>query len=123
MSKYTLFCAAQCVLIYCRSQRLDKMGCLKAIEVSRQQGGYHVADTDVADLRHFLYKSRTTSEFTSPVYKRPYDSVDEQRRLLALYHYVHGQMHGRPQQPHRFLFHVGDYEALLGWVRLNAACW
>ena len=96
-------------------QRLERHNCLVAIEKSRILGGYRMSDTEVTEVRHFLYKSRSVHQFTSPLFSAPYHTAEEQQRLLGLYQYLHVHMHGS-SHPLKMLFHIGDHEALLGYV-------
>ncbi len=74
-----------------------------------------MSDTEITEVRHFLYKSRSVHQFTSPLFSAPYHTAEEQQRLLGLYQYLHMHMHGS-SHPLKMLFHIGDHEALLGYV-------
>ena len=110
-----LECYAYSGLIYISIQRLIKYRCLRSMLDSIQRTRYTLSDVGIADLRHFLYKSKNTSQYTSPAYQAPYDTGDERQRLFSLYQYLHHRIHS-PARPLKLLFHVGPYEALLGWV-------
>lgn len=96
-------------------QRLVKYNCIKAMNNSLAHTRYRIGEVGIPDLRHFLYKAKSTAQYTSPEYEAPYITEEEQSRLFHLYHYLHGRIHstGRPL---KILFHVGQYETLLGWV-------
>ena len=74
-----------------------------------------MGDVAIPDLRHFLYKSRSTAQCTCPEYEAPYAAADEQQRVRGLYQYLHQRIHSNTN-PLKILFHVGQYETLLGWV-------
>jgi len=74
-----------------------------------------MSDIGIPDIWHFIYKSRSTSQLTSPDYSPPYTLVEEQSRLFAVYQWVHNRMHS-PARTLKILFHVGKYESVLGWV-------
>jgi len=100
---------------FCLFQRLIKQKCLRAISDSVHKTEYAIAEVGIPDLRHFLYKSKSTAQFTSPQYEAPYNTDEEQRRLFGLYQYLHHKIHNAAR-PLKILFHVGAYETLLGWV-------
>ncbi|XP_076448085.1 protein SAND-like isoform X2 [Babylonia areolata] len=95
--------------------RLVRYNALQAINSSIRRHSYSTQQCGIPDLRHFLYKARSTAQYTSPELEAPYGSQEEQERLFGMYHYLHHRIHtsGRPL---KILFHVGQYETLLGWV-------
>lgn len=101
-------------------QKLRNLGCLKAITESLEQNKYKASDIGIPEIRHFLYKSKSTSLFTSPTYEAPYVTRAQQDTLLSLYQYVHQRFHS-PTRPSRLLFHIGKSEAILGWVRVTTS--
>jgi len=78
-------------------------------------------DVGIPEIWHFIYKSRSTSQLTSPDYGSPYSQADEQSRLFAVYQWVHSRMHSQAR-PLKILFHVGKYESVLGWVCMVYIC-
>ena len=96
-------------------QRLIKYNGLKAISDSLRKDSYNISKCGISDLRHFLYKNKSTAQYTSPELEAPYLSPGEQERLFGLYHYLHNRIHSS-SRPLKILYHVGQYEALLGWV-------
>lgn len=73
-------------------------------------------DTGIPGLRHFLYKSRTNVQFTMPELTDPYTSLTARKRLMRQYQHMNERMH-RKTRPLKLLFHVGEFETMLGWVR------
>ncbi|XP_078000026.1 vacuolar fusion protein MON1 homolog A-like [Glandiceps talaboti] len=94
--------------------RLKKYNCLQAIQESLRNDSYKVAQVGITDLRHFLYKSRSTAQFTSPSWEPPYTDLTERERLFGMYHFLHQKLHS--SRPVKILFHAGEKETLLGWV-------
>ena len=66
------------------SQRLQKHKCLEAIQHAISSGSYRCREVGISDLRHFLYKSKSTAQFTSPELEAPYDDPKERERLVTL---------------------------------------
>ncbi|XP_059152253.1 vacuolar fusion protein MON1 homolog A-like isoform X2 [Physella acuta] len=96
-------------------ERLQRYNALSAIGNSLRRNSYSIQQCSISDLRHFLYKARSTAQYTSPELEAPYNTKEEQERLFGLYYYLHDRIHtsGRPL---KILFHVGPYETLLGWI-------
>ena len=69
----------------------------------------------VPELWHFIYKSRTSAQFTCPEITVPYVTPEQRERLHGLYLKVHGMMHSTAR-PLRILYETTEYEAILGWV-------
>lgn len=89
---------------------------MQAITDAVNKEGYKASDTGVPDLRHFMYKSRSTSQYTCPKYTAPYSTTEEKQRLFSMYQYLHHKVHSN-NRPVKILYHVGDEETLLAWVR------
>jgi len=77
-----------------------------------------MSDVAIPEIWHFIYKSRSTSQLTSPDYSHPYLQTEEQARLFAVYQWVHNRMHSQTRAL-KILFHVGKYESILGWVSIS----
>ncbi|XP_048739564.1 vacuolar fusion protein MON1 homolog A-like isoform X2 [Ostrea edulis] len=96
-------------------ERLNRYNGLKAISDSVANTSYSIRQCGISDLRHFLYKSRSTAQFTSPEIEAPYLKPEEQERLFGLYLYLHHRIH-MTDRPLKILYHVGQHETLLGWL-------
>lgn len=96
-------------------ERLNKYNGLRAISDSIANSSYGIRQCGISDLRHFLYKSRSTAQFTSPEIEAPYLKPEEQERLFGLYLYLHHRIH-MTDRPLKILYHVGQHETLLGWL-------
>ena len=70
---------------------------------------YSVADVGVPGLRHFLYMSRSTMQFTAPRMEAPYHTKEEQIRLARFYQFMHSRAHARAR-PRRIHYVVGNTE-------------
>ncbi|XP_035677736.1 protein SAND-like [Branchiostoma floridae] len=95
--------------------RLNKYNCLQAIRESLAKGSYKVAQIGIPDLRHFMYKSKSTAQYTSSELEAPYTEEGERHRLFGMYQYLHHRVHNSAR-PLKILFHVGSKETMLGWI-------
>lgn len=89
----------------------DDNGAHAAIHQSLQQP-YTAESVGVAGVRHFLYKSRVTGQFTCPVYSAPYSAHQEQKRLLRLYQQAHYRLHHQVSRPSSLCFFGLETEAI-----------
>ncbi|KFV47951.1 Vacuolar fusion protein MON1 A, partial [Tyto alba] len=76
---------------------------------------YSVAQVGIPDLRHFIYKSKSSGLFTSPEIEAPYVREEEKERLLGLYQYLHSRAHNS-SRPLKNIYFTGPRENLLAWV-------
>ena len=96
---------------------MTKHNCLKSIAESVKRGDYNISHAAIPELRHFLYKSRSTAQFTSPRFEAPYITEEDQQRIFRSYQHLHQRIHST-SRPLKIMYTVGEYETLLGWVRL-----
>ncbi|KAM4651368.1 vacuolar fusion protein MON1 homolog A [Discoglossus pictus] len=96
-------------------ERLEKRGGWGSLREALERPLYDVAQVGVPELRHFLYKSKSSGLFTSPAMDAPYDTDPERRRLISLYQYLHSKAHCS-SHPLTTIYHVGPHENLLAWV-------
>ncbi|KAF4520638.1 hypothetical protein B566_EDAN007504 [Ephemera danica] len=99
-------------------ERLRRGNCLEAINEAVATRGLTVAQVGVPELRHFLYKSKSTAQFVSPAVEPPYHGPAAAERLLAQYQALHHRVHN-PARPLKLLFYQLDTDAMLGWVATN----
>jgi len=95
---------------------LEKLGATKAIAESVKKCEYSAADIGCPEIRHFLYKSKTTAQFTSSVMGQPYVDDDEaQRRVQSLYLFAQSKTHSSGRNV-KFLYYTGSYETIAAWA-------
>lgn len=95
-------------------ERLKKYHCLEAINKSLNNRGYSISQVGIADVRHFLYKSRSTAQFTGPRVEAPYVTSDDWNHLFGLYQYLHHRMY-KSTRPLKMLYYSGERETMVGW--------
>ncbi|RIB26041.1 trafficking protein Mon1-domain-containing protein [Gigaspora rosea] len=96
-------------------EELSACNALQEIEKASQNEGYSIADIGVPGLRHFIYKSRTHVQYTSPAFVAPYGDPREKQKLYKLYCYTHDRMHSR-LRPLKVHYYVSSTETILGWI-------
>ncbi|KAM9324361.1 vacuolar fusion protein MON1 homolog A [Gastrophryne carolinensis] len=96
-------------------ERLEKRGTWGLLKEALANSSYNVTQIGIPELWHFLYKSKSSGLFTSPVLAAPYDSARERKRLVALYQYLHGRAHCSAR-PLTTIYHTGARENVLAWV-------
>ncbi|KAG6887771.1 hypothetical protein C0995_012885 [Termitomyces sp. Mi166 len=100
--------------------RLEKDGTLDAIVnvCSSNQTEYSVGDLGIPGLRHFVYKSRSQVQITTPSFEDPYDSVENRRRLIILYQTLHDAIHAKSGQEGtlKLQYIRTEKESVMGWI-------
>ncbi|XP_039337863.1 vacuolar fusion protein MON1 homolog A isoform X2 [Mauremys reevesii] len=96
-------------------ERLRKRGVSHALQEALRTPFYSVSQVGIPDLRHFIYKSKSSGLFTSPEIEGPYVSEEEKQRLLELYQYLHSRAHNS-SRPLKNIYFTGPSENLLAWV-------
>jgi hypothetical protein len=96
-------------------QKLRRGNGLEAINESVNRASYTASQVGVPEMRHFLYKCRSTAQFWSPALEAPYHVTEESERLLALYQTLHYRLHAA-SRPLKLLHQQQEKETMLGWV-------
>ncbi|NXS57151.1 MON1A protein, partial [Brachypteracias leptosomus] len=96
-------------------ERLRRRGVHHALQEALRTPFYSVAQVGIPDLRHFIYKSKSSGLFTSPEIEAPYVREEEKERLLGLYQYLHSRAHNS-SRPLKNIYFTGPRENLLAWV-------
>jgi len=94
---------------------LTSGGHLKDLKAAVAMQDFSVKDINIPSLRHFLYKSKSTVQFTAPILEPPYNTLEQQKRLLRLYQYIHHRTHLRTR-PLKIHYATGQSEVVLGWL-------
>ncbi|ESK95723.1 vacuolar fusion protein mon1 [Moniliophthora roreri MCA 2997] len=79
---------------------------------------YTASELGIPGLRHFVYKSRAQVQITFPSFEDPYDTPDEQRRLMTLYQILHDAVHAKSGQEEtlKLQFVRTEKECVMGWI-------
>ncbi|XP_059800590.1 vacuolar fusion protein MON1 homolog A [Hypanus sabinus] len=96
-------------------ERLKKRNTFQMLLEELQTPSYGISQVGIPDLRHFIYKSRSSGLFTSPAVEAPYTSVQQRERLLELYQYLYSRIHNSAR-PLKYIYYAGERENLLAWV-------
>ena len=96
-------------------ERLEKHKCIQPLCRAVKNNSYSIGQVGIQELWHFVYKSRSTAQFTSPKIGAPYTSDEEQERLFGLYLYLHHRIHSS-SRPLKILCYSTKNEMVLGWV-------
>ncbi|XP_053325001.1 vacuolar fusion protein MON1 homolog A [Spea bombifrons] len=96
-------------------ERLEKRGSWGPLQEALKSPFYDVSLVGVPELRHFLYKSKSSGLLTSPAMEAPYDTEGEKKRLLSLYQFLHSKAHCSTH-PLSTIYHMGPHENILAWV-------
>lgn len=96
-------------------QGLEKSGALKTIKESIESCRYIPSKIGIPDIKHFLYKSKTTAQFTGSEYITPYKDEASQERLQNIYLFLQGQLHAASRTA-KLIYYTGKYENVFSWV-------
>ncbi|XP_056129837.1 vacuolar fusion protein MON1 homolog A [Lampris incognitus] len=96
-------------------ERLSKRSAYESLKEAVKCPSYSVAQVGIPELRHFLYKSKSSGLYTSPDLPIVYQADEEQERLMGLYQDLHSRLH-HPTRPLRSIYHSAETENLLAWV-------
>lgn len=96
-------------------ERLSKRSAYQALKEAVKCPSYSVVQVGIPELRHFLYKSKSSGLYTSPEFPIVYQSDGEQERLLSLYQELHSCLH-HPTRPLRYYYRCRETENLLAQV-------
>ena len=93
----------------------ERHGVMSSITAALESVHYTTASVELPDMRHFLYKSRTSAQFTSPVYAPCYNLPEARRRLGAIYLAIQNWFLS-DSQPLKLVRHCSRHEMVLAWL-------
>ena len=90
----------------------ERHGVMSSITAALESVHYTTASVELPDMRHFLYKSCTSAQFTSvPCYNIP----EARRRLGAIYLAIQNWFLS-DSQPLKLVRHCSRHEMVLAWL-------
>lgn len=96
-------------------ERLTKRSAYQAMKEALKYPSYSVDQVGIPELRHFLYKSKSSGLYTSPEFPALYQSEEQQEHIMTLYQDLHSRLH-HPVRPLRSFYRCGEAENVLAWV-------
>nr|XP_055040118.1 vacuolar fusion protein MON1 homolog A [Misgurnus anguillicaudatus] len=96
-------------------ERLRKRSAYQSLREALSTPSYPVSQVGIPELRHFVYKSKSSGLYTSPDLPVPYQEDNEHERLIGLYQYLHSCLH-HPTRPLRNIYRCGETENLYALV-------
>lgn len=92
-------------------EKLRRNNCLEAINDSLQTKPESCRQAGFPELRHFLYKSKSTSQFYQPAIGPPY--LIDRNKLLNLYKNAHDRLHTGKSL--KFVYDRSETEVTFSW--------
>ncbi|XP_022222411.1 LOW QUALITY PROTEIN: vacuolar fusion protein MON1 homolog A [Drosophila obscura] len=100
------------------TEKLRRSHCLEAINEELQQpfnAKLYQQVLGIPELRHFLYKPKTTAQLLCPMLRHPYKSLQELERLEAIYCGLLHRIHNS-SRPLKLIYEVKEREVVLAWA-------
>lgn len=92
-------------------EKLRRANCLQAINESLSAKEELCSSLGFPEIRHYLYKCKSTAQFYQPSISPPYRNY---KQLLSLYKRAHHRLHSA-ERPLKLLFERNTSEAILAW--------
>ncbi|XP_012276007.1 vacuolar fusion protein MON1 homolog A [Orussus abietinus] len=96
-------------------EKLRRTNCLEAINESMNKTSVTIAEIGLPEMRHVLYKCKSTAQFWCPAFQAPYTTEEEIERLLGLYQCLHHKLHA-PSRPLKLIFQQLEKETMFTWL-------
>ncbi|KAL1265970.1 hypothetical protein QQF64_003997 [Cirrhinus molitorella] len=96
-------------------ERLRRRSAYQSLQEALNTPSYPVSQVGIPELRHFVYKSKSSGLYTSPDLPTPYQGEEEHERLMGLYQYLHSCLH-HPTRPLRHIYRCTETENLYALV-------
>lgn len=96
-------------------ERLERHGAISTIKNAVETASYTTSSIDLGEVRHFLYKSRTSAQFTSPLFSPCYQTQHDRKRLNSLYLSMQNRFHS-VSLPLKLAHYSTHNETVLGWL-------
>ena len=97
---------------------LEKAGSIKKMEDSLQdQERLKSSVIGIPEIRHYMYKSKTTAQFLSS-HDSTYDDVEAMNRLKNIHFILKTRLHSLTR-PYKLLYYSGSTENVIAWVKVT----
>ncbi|XP_055371457.1 vacuolar fusion protein MON1 homolog A [Condylostylus longicornis] len=96
------------------TEKLRRSHCLEVINLQINNKGVNLASAGIPELRHFLYKPKSTAQLLCSEITAPYSSISEFERLEAIYCKLHHRIHNL-SMPLKLIYEVKEKEVILAW--------
>ncbi|EDV57778.1 vacuolar fusion protein MON1 homolog A [Drosophila erecta] len=100
------------------TEKLRKSHCLETINEELQQpfnAKLYQQVVGIPELRHFLYKPKSTAQLLCPMLRHPYKSLAELERLEAIYCDLLHRIHNS-SRPLKLIYEIKEREVVLAWA-------
>ena len=97
-------------------ERLERHGAIATISSALKSVNFTAESIDIGEMRHFLYKSRSSAQYISPVYSPCYLLEENRRRLDTVYLSIQSRLVNPAAQQVKLCHHATDQEIVLGWI-------
>ena len=95
-------------------EKLEKLNALKAIAAAVEGSDYSCESIELPEIRHFLYKSRSSAQYTAPVAAPCYTARDQMKRLTSIFLSIQNRFHVASRQV-KLCYRANSKEVILGW--------
>lgn len=95
-------------------ERLEKHNVMTAISDALISSKYNCVVIELPEIRHFLYKSRTSAQYTEPVPAACYRAPEEMKRLFSIFLSIQNRFH-TASRPVKLCYRATALELVLGW--------
>eukprot|EP00096_Caligus_rogercresseyi_P012764 TRINITY_DN5456_c0_g1_i1.p1 TRINITY_DN5456_c0_g1~~TRINITY_DN5456_c0_g1_i1.p1 ORF type:complete len:502 (+),score=157.00 TRINITY_DN5456_c0_g1_i1:63-1568(+) len=94
---------------------MEKNNAIEAMLESLKLCHFDAKSIGVPEIRHFLYKSKISGQFTSTTYGPPYNIQQDKRRLVDLYFILNNRLHSATR-PAKLIYYSGSLENIMCWA-------
>jgi len=94
--------------------RMEKQGAVASITYALASSSYDCPSLDLPEIKHFLYKSRTSAQYTAPIPAVCYRSPDQMKRLFSIFLSIQNRFNVTTR-PVKLCYRATSNELVLGW--------
>lgn len=77
--------------------------------------GINLRTIGIPEIRHFLYKCKSTAQLLCSEIAIPYNSPQQFERLRSIYYDIHNRVHNI-SRPLKLIYEMKEHEIILAWV-------